>query len=226
MTKYVNFTDSAQTAIDSVFSAPQDGTVWPNQGTVEDTDARYLAFTDPASTLAGAQAVQNAGVLASFDAACTDGFSSSVLGTSYTYPMDADARANLTASYSDGLGVKLTASEWAASADWALNDEIVVDGQYYLCTTPGTSGTTAPTWPTTVGTAVTDGTAAWEIWTTAFKATNAAGVVSYPAHTVAQIIALGRAGKLAYSTLDGKYGTLVAEIAAATTVAAVQAITW
>jgi hypothetical protein len=48
--KYVQFTDSTETTIVSVFGSPQDQTVFPNQGTVEDDDPRYLAFMDPSST--------------------------------------------------------------------------------------------------------------------------------------------------------------------------------
>lgn len=42
--QFVQFTDSTETKIITVFGCEQDATVWPNQGQVEDTDARYLAF--------------------------------------------------------------------------------------------------------------------------------------------------------------------------------------
>jgi hypothetical protein len=44
MTIYVNFTDGKQTAINATFGCPQDPEVWPNQGTVEEDDARWLAY--------------------------------------------------------------------------------------------------------------------------------------------------------------------------------------
>jgi hypothetical protein len=47
MTQYVQFADSAQGAIQSVFGCPQDPDVYPNQGEVEDDDPRYLLFINP-----------------------------------------------------------------------------------------------------------------------------------------------------------------------------------
>lgn len=47
MNIYVLFSDEKQTAICGVFGAPQpDLNVWPNQGTVDADDPRYLAYLD------------------------------------------------------------------------------------------------------------------------------------------------------------------------------------
>lgn len=58
----------------------------------------------------------------------------------------------------------LVADKWKASTTRSLN--VIVypttsNGYQYQCTTAGTSGTTEPTWPTTVGNTVTDGTITW-----------------------------------------------------------------
>lgn len=63
-------------------------------------------------------------------------------------------------------------------------------------------------------------------WTTTFKCTDSAGTEAYVTHTGAQIQAVGSTGE---STINGyltKKATLVAQVAAATTVAEVEAITW
>jgi hypothetical protein len=41
---YVQFSDSTDTTIVSVFSSPQSAAAYPNQGTVAATDARYTAY--------------------------------------------------------------------------------------------------------------------------------------------------------------------------------------
>lgn len=53
MNVYVQFTDSSETAVRAVFGCPQDSKAYPNQATISDTDPRYLAFADPASTASG-----------------------------------------------------------------------------------------------------------------------------------------------------------------------------
>lgn len=49
----VQFTDATEATVKAVFAVPQDPAIYPNQAAVPDTDARYLAFIDPASTAAG-----------------------------------------------------------------------------------------------------------------------------------------------------------------------------
>lgn len=56
---------------------------------------------------------------------------------------------------------------WAAAHAYALDEVVKVGTHYYRVTTAGTSGALAPTWLTTEGALVTDGTATWtEIGTT------------------------------------------------------------
>jgi len=54
--------------------------------------------------------------------------------------------------------------EWVASTAYSLGDtaEPTVDNTYrYKVTTAGTSGGTEPTWPTSIGSTVVDGTVTW-----------------------------------------------------------------
>lgn len=44
---YVQFSDATSARIVSVFGAPQDAEAYPNQGAVEASDARYIAFLSP-----------------------------------------------------------------------------------------------------------------------------------------------------------------------------------
>ncbi len=53
------------------------------------------------------------------------------------------------------------ASAWVATHAYVLNDVVTVSGKTLKCTTAGTSGSSAPTPPATVGGTVLDGSAIW-----------------------------------------------------------------
>lgn len=59
------------------------------------------------------------------------------------------------------------AATWEADTVYALRAMAIpttANGYYYACTTAGTShATTEPTWPTTIGATVTDGTVVWTV---------------------------------------------------------------
>lgn len=58
----------------------------------------------------------------------------------------------------------LTATAWTASKAYTVGESVnpaVANSYVYVCQTAGTSGATAPTWPTTEGATVTDGSAVW-----------------------------------------------------------------
>jgi hypothetical protein len=66
----------------------------------------------------------------------------------------------------DGLYKTLKGTAWQASHAYVLGDVVVPaagleNGFRYECTTAGTSGGSAPTWPTTEGGTVADGTVTW-----------------------------------------------------------------
>ncbi|MBW2595141.1 MAG: hypothetical protein JRC93_04065 [Deltaproteobacteria bacterium] len=65
------------------------------------------------------------------------------------------------------------ADEWAMDTDYVLYDvvrPVEATGHLYVCSTAGTSDeTTRPTWPTSVGGTVTDGTVVWTEDTPGFE---------------------------------------------------------
>lgn len=63
-------------------------------------------------------------------------------------------------------------------------------------------------------------------WTTPFWCADAAGVWAWRQHTAVQIKAVGAAGKAAVLTAQAHNAYLQAQIAAATTAAEVEAVTW
>ena len=70
------------------------------------------------------------------------------------------------ANQPDGLHKILTGIVWAATTAYALGDTVnptsgKENGFKYVCTTAGTSGASEPTWPTTEGATVVDGTVTW-----------------------------------------------------------------
>ncbi len=68
---------------------------------------------------------------------------------------------------------KATKGLWAASTAYSSNDTIcptTANGRMYRCSTAGTSAATEPTWPTTDGGTVSDGTAVWTEMTPDFDA--------------------------------------------------------
>ncbi|MGD0168684.1 MAG: prepilin-type N-terminal cleavage/methylation domain-containing protein [Smithella sp.] len=54
---------------------------------------------------------------------------------------------------------------WAVSTAYSLNQVVYpANGYQYICTVAGTSGTTQPLWPTTIGSTVPDGSVTWKCY--------------------------------------------------------------
>lgn len=59
------------------------------------------------------------------------------------------------------VGEELPPAPWAATTAYSVGDLVTLSGDTLKCTTAGTSGSTAPTPPASVGGTVTDGTVVW-----------------------------------------------------------------
>lgn len=169
----VQFADSNELVVVSVFACEQDAKTCPFQAQIDDSDQRYLAFANPLATLAGAKVAQIAAITGACHVAITAGFVSSALGAAHTYPAQMTDQQNLAASVLASLMPNLP------------------------------SGWTTPFW-------CEDGSGSW----------------LYANHTATQIQQVGQDGKTAIIVAIQKKAALVAQINAATTAAAVQAITW
>jgi hypothetical protein len=179
-----------------------------------------------AEILAAAQANQIAILSAACSASIVGGFPSTALGDVHTYPSKVTDQQNLASSVIAALLALNSAAPFVGGKVRAAG-ELVKDGaSVYVCVAPGTSGNTAPAWPTVPGAIVNDGSAQWQLWTTPFWCADVDGNWAFVNHTIAQILQVGVDGKAAILAFMAKNQALAAAVASATTVAAVQAITW
>jgi hypothetical protein len=103
MTINVQFSDASEQEVIAYFASPQDAEAYPNQAQIDESDPRYLAFANPASTLAGARAAKIAELSAACKASIYAGFTSDALATGYTYPAKDTDQQNLASSVIDSL---------------------------------------------------------------------------------------------------------------------------
>jgi hypothetical protein len=95
-TVYVQFTDSTETTVCSVFSCPQDPTQYPNQAEIDSSDPRYIAFVNPGSTLSGAKTAQIAALQSAYELAISAPVNfTTAAGTTATFSQSAQNVANL-----------------------------------------------------------------------------------------------------------------------------------
>lgn len=90
-------------------------------------------------------------------------------------------------------------SPWVKETAYSLGNYVwptTFNGYRYQCTTAGTSGSSEPTWPTTIGETVADGTAIW----------TCAAAVTLIAEEFLELIVLGATGYLAVSATIGATG--------------------
>ena len=182
-------------------------------------DGALVIPTGP--TLAQAQAVQSALIKQSF-ANAVAAIPFAVNGVSYTLdtaqPKQAADMAIVVAANNAVNHPVL----WAASTPVAQYAVQLVGSSYLFCTVAGTTGTAAPTPPTTFGTTVTDGTVTWELYGRTLEMSDG----SHATFTVQELISIFQQVEVYIHYQKNQKLSLLAQIAAATTVSAVQAIVW
>ena len=144
-------------------------------------------------------------------------------GTSYQISLAGNnPTINLSAATASQV-LLLQSPAWRASAAVsAMVSFAMVNGSLLVCSSSGTTGTSAPTPPTAFGTPVTDGTAAWELYGRSFDLVGG-GVVTL---TAQEIINAAMQAEAYIHAMKIKREQLLAQIQAATTVSEVQAIVW
>ena len=111
---------------------------------------------------------------------------------------------------------------WVASTPVAQYAIQLVGSSYLFCTVAGTTGTTAPTPPTAFGTPVTDGTVTWELYGRTLELLGG----SHATFTVQELVSIFQQVEVYIHYQKNQKLSLLAQIQAATTVSAVQAIVW
>ena len=174
--------------------------------------------TDP--TLAQAQSAQIALVTKGYNTA-TDCVPVTISGTTYQVDNTPGKQA-LNLSLAITANAMLQSLAWVASTDYAVGTYCAVNGVILFCSTPGKSGTSAPTPPTAFGTPVTDGTAAWELLGRKVYVQGGSFIYMTPQ----QIMRAFQQGELYLHQMSNQLESLKEQINAATTVSAVQTFTF
>ncbi len=202
----------------------------PNAAQLEAAFPTYAA-----TLLAAAQIAQTSLITAAHDGAIATGPSCSALGTAAAYPLPAAELANLQLAYAAAQAALANPKAWAAAAAVPLYEVALVNGAYYLAMTAGTTGAAPPAWPTRFQQAVADGSVSWALagWqlmtaTAGFagNSNNGGEATGRQWHTPPQVVAVWQAALDFVAAAHAKETILLAEIIAAPTVAAVQAVVW
>ena len=173
-----------------------------------------------AQLLAQAQSAQSALVTQGYNAA-TDYVPVTINGTAYQVDNTPGKQA-LNLSLAITANAMLQSPVWAASTEYAAGAYCSVDGIILFCSTGGKSGSSAPTPPTTFGTPVTDGTAAWELLGRKVYLQDG----SYVLMTPQQLTSAFQQGELYLHQMSDQLESLKVQINSASTVSAVQSVIW
>jgi len=222
---YMNSLSSTQTMSGALYP-----TTWsPTSANAADRTAYVV---DTAGTLSLEQAQTNCfgvphfqlaqiGIVTQGYNAATDYVPVTINGTTYQVDNTA-AKQVLNLSLAITANAMSQSPAWAASTGYAAGAYCSVGGIILFCSTAGKSGTSAPTPPTTFGTPVTDGTAAWELL--GRKVFLQGGSFVYM--TPQQLLSAFQQGELYLHQMSDQLVNLTAQINAATTVSSVQAVIW
>ena len=207
-------------APDSTYPVPSDVTLC-----TEAQNADYLAWTLVSGSLVQslpyAQAAQSALIKQGF-ANAVAAIPFTVNGISYTLDAAQSKQAADMAIVVAANNAMNHPVAWAASTSVAQYAIQLVGSSYLFCTVAGTTGTVAPTPPTTFGTAVTDGTVTWELYGRTLEMSDG----SHATFTVQELVSIFQQVEVYIHYQKNQKLSLLAQIAAATTVSAVQAIVW
>ena len=167
-----------------------------------------------------AQSAQIALVTQGYNKA-TDYVPVTINGTTYQVDNTAGKQA-LNLSLAITANAMMQSPVWVADTDYSAGSYCSVGGVILFCSMAGKSGTSAPTPPTTFGTPVTDGTAAWELLGRKVYLQGGSFVYMTPQ----QIMSAFQQGELYLHKMSDKLELLKSEIMAATTVTEVQTFTF
>lgn len=111
---------------------------------------------------------------------------------------------------------------WTASTAVPLYAIWLVGSAYLFCTVAGDTGTKAPTPPTTFGTPVPDGGVTWELYGRTLEMSDG----THATFTPQELISIFQQVEIYVHQQKNQKLSLLAQIQAATSVSAVQAIVW
>jgi len=215
-------------------SEPLTGQLWVASDTARIGDgwsgSAIVPQAQPEPSLAQVQAGQIDTIKSACATAIATGFSSTALGSTNTYTLTSTDQINLQNAYLAAQQAMNGAGAWTAKTATTLYQVILVNGSYYICMQAGTTGASAPTWPTPFQVDVADGGAVWALagWQLSTSVTDAQGNVTTTNlwHTPAQVVAVWTPYLNFIATARAKCTALIAAINAATTVAAALAVVW
>ena len=210
---------------DSTYPVPPDVTIC-TQEQANTWQAWTLVSGSLVQSLDYAQAVQSALIKQGF-ANAVAAIPFAVNGVSYTLdtaqPKQAADMAIVVAA-NNALNHPVA---WAASTPVAQYAVQLVGSSYLFCTVAGTTGTTAPTPPTTFGTPITDGGVTWELYGRTLELSDG----SHATFTVQELVSIFQQVEVYIHYQKNQKLSLLDSIAAVTSsttdpIATVQAIVW